>query len=75
MTVLFAVARLRPGITPQQAEAEGTAAARSTIRPMAANLLFGVGGAPVVHVRGVVAELTSRVRPSLSSSARPSSAC
>jgi hypothetical protein len=65
MTVLFAVARLRPGITPQQAEAEGTAAARSTIRPMAANLLFGVGGAPVVHVRGVVAELTSRVRPSL----------
>src|SRR5262249_30044812 len=65
MTVLFAVARLRPGVTPQQAEAEGTAAARSTVRPMAANLLFGVGGAPVVHVRGVVAELTSRVRPSL----------
>jgi putative ABC transport system permease protein len=65
MTVLFAVARLRPGIAPQQAEAEGTAAARSTVRPMAANLLFGVGGAPVVHVRGVVAELTARVRPSL----------
>src|SRR5262245_44221624 len=65
MTVLFAVARLRAGVTPQQAEAEGTAAARSTIRPMAANLLFGVGGDPVVHVRGVVAELTSRVRPSL----------
>jgi putative ABC transport system permease protein len=65
MTVLWAAARLRPGMTPQQAEAEGTAAARSTVRPMAANLLFGVGGAPVVHVRGLVAELTSRVRPSL----------
>jgi putative ABC transport system permease protein len=65
MTVMWAVARLRPGVTRQQAEAEGTAAARSTVRPMAANLLFGVGGAPVVHVRGVVAELTSRVRPSL----------
>jgi hypothetical protein len=65
MTVLWAVARLRRGVTPQQAEAEGTAAARSTVRPMAANLLFGVGGAAVVHVRGVVAEMTSRVRPSL----------
>ena len=65
MTVLWAVARLRPGVSPQQAEAEGTAAARSTIRPLAANLLFGVGGAPVVHVRGIVAEMTARVRPSL----------
>jgi putative ABC transport system permease protein len=65
MSVLFAVARLRPGVSPQQAEAEGTGAARSTVRPMAANLLFGVGGAPVVHVRGVVAEMTSRVQPSL----------
>jgi predicted permease len=65
MTVVWAVARLRRGVTPQQAEAEGTAAARSTVRPMAANLLFGVGGAPVVHVRGIVAEMTSRVRPSL----------
>jgi putative ABC transport system permease protein len=65
MGVLNALARLRPGITPQQAEAEGTAAARSTIRPMAANLLFGAGGAPVVHVRGMVEEMTSRIRPAL----------
>src|SRR5262245_6172632 len=65
MTVLFALARLRPSITPQQAEAEGTAAARSTVRPMAATLLFGVGGPPVVHVRGLVEEMTSRVRASL----------
>lgn len=65
MSVLWAVARLRPGVTPQQAEAEGTAAARSTVRPMAANLLFGVGGPPIVHARGIVAEMTARVRPSL----------
>lgn len=65
MTVMWALARLRPGVTPQQAEAEGTAAARSTIRPMAANLLFGVGGPPVVHARGMVQQMTSRVRASL----------
>jgi predicted permease len=65
MSLLWALARLRPGVTPAQAEAEGTIAARSTIRPMAANLLFGVGGPPVVHVRGVVAEMTATVRSAL----------
>jgi putative ABC transport system permease protein len=65
MSVLFALARLKPSATPAQAEAEGTAAARTTVRPMAANLLFGVGGPPVVHVRGMVDEMTLRVRPAL----------
>jgi len=65
MTVINALARLRPGVTPEQAEAEGTAAARTTIRPMAANLLFGVGGPPVVRVRGLVHEMTTRIRPAL----------
>jgi predicted permease len=65
MSVLLALARLKPGVTPAQAEAEGTAAARTTVRPMAANLLFGVGGPPVVHVRGMVEEMTARVRPAL----------
>jgi predicted permease len=65
MHVINALARLRRGVTPQQAEAEGTAAARTTIRPMAANLLFGVGGPPVAHVRGLVREMTARVRPAL----------
>ena len=32
---------------------------------MAANLLFGVGGPPVVHVRGLVDEMTARIRPAL----------
>jgi putative ABC transport system permease protein len=65
MSVQFALARLKPGVTTAQAEAEGTAAARSTVRPMAANLLFGVGGPPVVHVRGMVDEMASGVRPAL----------
>jgi predicted permease len=65
MTVVFALARLRPGATPAQAAAEGTAAARTTVRPMAASLLFGVGGPPVVHVRGMADEMTASVRPRL----------
>jgi putative ABC transport system permease protein len=65
MSVVYALARLGPGITPAQAEAEGTAAARTTVRPMAANLLFGVGGPPTVHVRGMVDEMTARIRPAL----------
>ena len=65
MSVMLALARLKPGVTAAQAEAEGTAAARTSVRPMAANLLFGVGGPPVVHVRGMVEEMTARVRPAL----------
>jgi putative ABC transport system permease protein len=65
MNVLSAIARLRPGVTPEQAAAEGTAAARTTIRPMAANILFGIGGPPVVHVRGMVDEMTATIRPAL----------
>jgi predicted permease len=63
--VLNAYARLRPGITPPQAEAEGTAAARTTVRPLADTLLFGVGGPLVVHARSVVNEMTARIRPAL----------
>jgi putative ABC transport system permease protein len=65
MGVVNALARLRPGVTPAQAEAEGTAAARATIRPMAANLLFGIGGPPVAHARLMVDEMTSTIRPAL----------
>ena len=32
---------------------------------MAANLLFGIGGPPVVHVRGLVDEMTASIRPAL----------
>jgi len=65
VSVVNALARLSAQATPQQAEAEGTAAARTTVRPMATNLLFGVGGPPVVHARPVISEMTSRIRPAL----------
>ena len=35
------------------------------VRPMAANLLFGVGGPPVVHVRSMVARDDRAIRPAL----------
>ena len=65
ISVIFAIAHLRPRVSVEQAAAEGTAAARTTVRPMAANLLFGIGGPPVVHVRLMVDEMTSSVRPAL----------
>jgi putative ABC transport system permease protein len=65
VSVLTAYARLAPGVTIAQAEAEATAAARTTVRPLADSLLFGVGGPLVVHVRGIVDEMTARIRPAL----------
>ncbi|HEX6324428.1 MAG TPA: ABC transporter permease [Vicinamibacterales bacterium] len=63
--VMFVLARLRPGVTPEQAAAEGTAIARAQERPLAADMLFGKGGPVQVHVRGLAAEATSRVRPAM----------
>ena len=48
-SVFSAIARLRPGVTPAQAGAEGTAAARSSARPAAMEIIFGRGGPVVVH--------------------------
>lgn len=58
-----ALGRLAPGITPAQAEAEGTAAARSMPRPMSADLMFGKGGPVVVHARPLADDLAAPVRP------------
>ena len=56
----------RPEATAAQAEAEGTAAARSVgPRPVAADLWFGKGGPVTVRVRSLIAETTSRVGPAL----------
>jgi predicted permease len=63
--LLWALARLKPGATPEQAAAEGTSAARSFTRPMAADLLFGKGGPVEVHVRRLADEMTVGVRPAL----------
>jgi putative ABC transport system permease protein len=65
MRVIFALARLKPGITPEQAAAEGTAAARSVKRPMAAELLFGKGAPVEVRVRRLADEMTRSVRPAM----------
>jgi predicted permease len=64
--VFFAIARLRPGNTPEQAEAEGTAIARALgPRPLAADLLFGRGGPPTIRVRRLVDQMTAAVKPIL----------
>jgi predicted permease len=63
--LLFALARLKPGVTPEQAASEGTAAARGVKRPMAADLLFGKGAPVEVRVRVLADEITRSVRPAM----------
>jgi putative ABC transport system permease protein len=65
MRIMPAFARLKPGATVQQAAAEGTAAARSVTRPMAAELLFGKGAPVEVRVNSIIDHVTNRVRPAL----------
>jgi putative ABC transport system permease protein len=61
-----ALGRLRPGIAPAQAEAEGTAIARSVARPaMSTQFFFGKGGPVVVHARPLTADMTASIRPAL----------
>jgi putative ABC transport system permease protein len=61
-----AVGLIHPGVTAEQAAAEGTVAARSAgPRPMAADLILGKGGPVEVRVRPLVDEMTGRVRPAL----------
>jgi predicted permease len=59
-----AIARLKPGMTNAQAEAEGTSYARSVDRPLA-ELVFGKGAPVEVRVRSLVDQMTMRVRPAL----------
>jgi putative ABC transport system permease protein len=60
-----AIARLRPGATPAQAAAEGTAAARSVERPAIAEAVFGKGGPVAVRVQSLLDEMTAGVKPAL----------
>jgi putative ABC transport system permease protein len=64
--VFTALARLKPGITPARAEAEGTAAARATAAHPLTELFFGKGSAPIVHARPLADDLTRSARPALS---------
>jgi putative ABC transport system permease protein len=59
-----AIARLAPGVTVAQAEAEGTALARRVARPRA-DLIFGKGGPVEVRVRPLADQMTMKVRPAL----------
>jgi predicted permease len=64
--VFGGVARLRPGVTREQAAAEATAAARNAgPRGMGADMIFGKGGPVDVKIDGLLDEMTSRVRPAL----------
>ena len=64
--IFGAVARLRPGVSIEQAAAEGTAAARNAgPRGMIADLIFGRGGPVEVRANLLLDDLTSRVRPAL----------
>ncbi len=66
ISVFRAVARLKPGASVAQAAAEGTAAARGFgPRPMAADMIFGMGGPVEVIVRPLLEDITSGVRPAL----------
>jgi predicted permease len=66
-TVVFtALARLKPGATVAQVEAEGTAFARATPPHRLTEFFFGKGGPAVVHVRRLVDDMTAPARPALS---------
>ena len=60
--VFNVIARLRPGVTPAQAAAEGTAAARSVDRPLSATLFFGRGAAIEVRARALAEDQVAPVR-------------
>ena len=60
-----ALGRLRVGATLEQAEAEGTAAARSATRHPLVEFFFGKGSPVVVHVRPLIDDMTVNVRPAL----------
>src|SRR5438552_15799910 len=66
MTIFSALARLRPGATPEQASAEGTSRARSAPDPgMTAVALFGGNGPAEIRAVPAVDPMTDDVRPAL----------
>jgi putative ABC transport system permease protein len=66
ITVFSTLARLRPGVTPAQAAAEGTLRARGAPDPgLAAVAMFGGNGPPEIGVIPAVEMMTGEVRPAL----------
>ncbi|MBI3401927.1 MAG: ABC transporter permease [Acidobacteria bacterium] len=66
MQIFSALARLKPGVTPAQASAEGTARARSAPDPgMTAMALFGSTAPPDITATPAVEAMTAEVRPAI----------
>src|SRR5207237_2047169 len=66
MMIFNAMARLKQGVTPQQASAEATSRARSGPDPgLAAVGLFGSGAPPDITLTPAVAAMTAEVRPAI----------
>lgn len=60
-----ALAKLRPGVTPEQAAQEGSLIARAQQRPPVVDAVFGKGGPVTVRAVRWVDHVTERVRPAL----------
>jgi putative ABC transport system permease protein len=66
MTIFSAIARLKPGSSPEQASAEGTARARQAPDPgLTAVALFGGNEPAEIRAIPAVALMTTEVRPAL----------
>lgn len=64
--IFSALARLRPGVTPARAAAEGTARARTAPDPgFAAVAMFGVSAPPEIAATPAVEAMTADVRPAI----------
>jgi predicted permease len=59
------IARLAKETTPEQAEAEGTAIARSQTRPPGMEILWGKGGPVDVRVRPLTEDMAANVQPAV----------
>lgn len=66
ISIFSAVARLKPGVTPQQAAEEGTARGRAAPDPgLTAMALFGSRGPVTVSAEPLLEAMTKDVRPAL----------
>ena len=65
ISTLSVLARLAPGASLAQVEAEGTGAARGVARPAVADLMFGHGQPVQVRARTLSDSVTGAVRPAL----------
>jgi putative ABC transport system permease protein len=66
LQIFGAIGRLRPGVTPEQAGAEGTARARATRDPGSAALaLFGSSEPPTITATPALDVMVAEVRPAI----------